>query len=204
MKKILSSALLILLFFSGCSFKAGYDPSYVQNLRTTFNTPKNSTLKLAVLTTNEYDNKLLRQSPTSFTGGGTTLEIPIGIITRELTYEYFAHYYSDISRIKSMNGEYSIIISPEITHFEYEYDQLSNLGFAITPKLSFTLKVQVYNHQNLVMDKLYDSGLQSGASYMVSGQPGEHINKLLHETLFHTLSQVKLDIDKIVETPLNP
>jgi len=182
---------------TGCSFKAGYDPSYVQNLKTNFSQSKDSSLKVAVLTTTEQDNKIINQSPTSLTGGGTTLEIPIGIITRELTYEYFTQHYSDVSRIKNLDGNYNIVISPEITHFEYEYDQLSNLGFAITPKLSFNLAVQVYKGQDQVMNKVYESGIKNASSYIASGQPGEKINKLLHESLFQLLVQVKNDIDRV-------
>lgn len=198
MQKYLLPLIFVSLFLTGCSFKAGYDPTYVQNLKTNFSQSKNSSVKVAVLTTVEQDNKIINQSPTSLTGGGTTLELPIGLITRELTYEYFTQYYSNVTRIKNLTDDYNVIIAPEITHFEYEYDQLSNLGFAITPKLSFSLTVQVYNKQNLVMQKEYKSGVQNASSYIISGQPGEKINKLLHESLFQLLSQVKNDIDKIV------
>lgn len=198
MKKYIFPLFFTLFFISGCSFKAGYDPSYVQNLKTNFSQPKNSSVKVAILTSLEQDNKIVNQSPTSLTGGATTLELPLGIITRELTYEYFAQYYSDVTRTKNLTANYNLIISPEITHFEYEYDQLSNLGFAITPKLSFNLNVQVYNEQNLVMNKVYESGVQNASWYMISGQPGEKINKLLHESLFQLLGRVKNDIDKII------
>ena len=198
MKAYIVSLVFAMFLITGCSFKAGYDPSYVQNLKTNFSQSKNTSVKVAVLTTTEQDNKIINQSPTSLTGGGTTLEIPVGIITRELTYEYFSQYYSDVSRIKTLNGEYSIVISPEITHFEYEYDQLSNLGFAITPKLSFNLSVQVYKDHDQVMNKVYESGVKNASSYLVSGQPGERINKLLHESLFQLLGQVKNDIDSVM------
>lgn len=188
--------LVLMLFFTGCSYKGGYNPSYVQEMKTS-TLSKNSSTKVAVLTTKEQDNKVIVQKPTSFTGSATTLEIPIGAITRELTYEYFAQFYSNINRIDELSSNYNIIISPSVTHFEYEYDQLSNLGFAITPKLSCSLTVQVYKKKTLVLSKVYESGVKSADAYMVSGQPGERINRLLHQTLFQLLSQVQNDINRI-------
>jgi hypothetical protein len=158
---------------------------------------KNSSIKVAVLTTQEQDNKIIIQKPTSFTGSGTTLEMPIGTITRELTYEYFAQFYSNVNRIDKLSSDYNIIISPSVTHIEYEYDQLSNLGFAITPRLSCSLTAQVYKKKNLVLNKVYESGMQSADAYMVSGQPGERINMLLHKTLFQLLGKLQNDINQI-------
>ncbi len=111
--------------------------------------------KIAIFTTDQEDKQIIKQSPTGITGGGTTLEVPIGIITRELTYEFFSQNYKNVTRINALDKSYSITISPKLTSFEYEYDQLSNVGFAITPKLSLSLTVKTYHKGSLISTKIY-------------------------------------------------
>jgi len=90
---------------------------------------------------------------------------------------------------------YKLMVNPRVQHFEYAYNQLKNLGFAITPEVKIDLDVTFYDQSgNEMLKKTYDSGIRSGSSYMVSGAPSEKINQAIHETLYDLLDQAAKEI----------
>jgi len=91
---------------------------------------------------------------------------------------------------------YSIVIRPEILNYDYRYNQLKNLGFAITPEAKIDLFVYLYDKQGkLVLEKKYESEYLSGGSYMVSFSPHEKVNKAIHEVIYNLLNNISHDVE---------
>jgi hypothetical protein len=45
-----------------------------------------------------------------------------------------------------------------------------------------------------VLDKIYDSGVMAGESYMVTSRPAERINRTLHATLHSLMLKLAADL----------
>lgn len=83
---------------------------------------------------------------------------------------------------------YSVIVRLQATDFSHGFPQLKNLGFAITPEVRVKLRMSVLDPDGKsLLEKDYDSGVASGSSYMLSGQPKERVNRLAHESLYDLL-----------------
>lgn len=187
---ILLSACILL---AGCAFNAGYNPAYLpqEPLRMGINGKS-----LVVLS--EADAQWSYSGhPTSFTGGGTTLTLPIGEITKQVALRVFGAAFKDgadyHASVENASG-YRLIVKPKVNKFTYAYNQLKNLGFAITPTVDIELHVMLVSPDgSTLLDKTYGSGPTEGASYMVSGQPAEKINQILHQHLFKLMTDAAQD-----------
>lgn len=179
--------------FSGCAFNAGYNPEYL---------PKEP-LRLGIagkglVVMSEADAQwTFSGNPTTFTGGGTTLTIPLGEITKQVALKVFGSAFVDgaaYSTDAANAAEYRLVVKPKIAQFSYAYKQLKNLGFAITPTIDLQLNVVLVNPDGaIVLEKTYAPGPTEGASYMLSGQPSEKINQLLHQHLFKLMTDAAQD-----------
>lgn len=201
MSKIFKAILLCSFFFviTGCSFKVDYDRSYVDLKNAPLPTIQGKAL---IYTEEDEDNRTYSQSPTSFTGGGTKLDAPVGKILKEISSEVFNKVFTDgadLSNDKNKSGDYTVVIHPEINGYEYRYNQLKNLGFAITPEVNISINVYLYNKQGTeVFSKTYrTSGYESsGDTYFASLEPEEEVNSTIHQTIMRLLIQASKDIKK--------
>lgn len=196
-KLFVGMTFVSLLLFSGCSMKVDYNKDYIASEMNN-NLAKNSQINVAVYTTKEMDDSKFIGRPNSFAGSANTLEVPTGIITREVTYEFFSQYFAKVEKVSEQqvldkNG-YQIILTPSTNNFYYEFEQLSNLGFAITPKTRFSLHLTVNKDNKKIFDKSYDSGLINGETYVLSGSPYETVSKTYHKGLFNLYKMVNQDI----------
>ena len=176
-------AILAAALLAGCSYSVGYMPDYVP--------------KEAVAAPDKIDGKVLvymdrgdveyiyKGSPTTFTASATTLSIPIGIVTREVSRAAWSEYFrggADAATSLERAKAYRAIVRPHVTQFSYAYHQLENLGFAITPGVKVTLDVSLVNENGVAQwSRTFDSGEVKAGSYMVSFKPEEKVNRLLHE-----------------------
>ena len=168
---------------AGCSYTVAYAPDYVK--------PEKVEAK------DLFDGKVLvymepadvdyvyKGSPGTLTGGATTLSVPIGIITREVTRTVWAgHFASGADSATSLDtaGAYRVVVRPRVTSYSYAYHQLENLGFAITPGVRVTLDVALVNGAGVPQwSRSYDSGEVKAGSYMMSFKPEEKVNRLTHQ-----------------------
>jgi hypothetical protein len=193
MRAVNSLLLAASLLLAGCSFNAGYNPSYLPMQPMGLGIPGKS---LVVLDTGDaswtYSGK-----PTSFTGSGTTLTLPLGEITRQVALKVFGAAFKDGADFRNAAGDatgYRLIVKPKITRFTYAYNQLKNLGFAVTPQANLDLHVTLVSPDGkTLLDKDYASGLTEGGSYVLSGKPAEKVNQILHQTLFKLMTDAALD-----------
>ncbi|MDJ0741682.1 MAG: hypothetical protein QNJ91_18395 [Gammaproteobacteria bacterium] len=189
---LLGTALLTTALLSGCSFNAGYNSTYLPPAGITTKIDENI---LIVMSEQEQD-WVYSGNPASFTGGGTTLTMPLGNITKQIALEVFSRRFASADAAVELpaNGAYRIVVNPRVSRFEYAYNQLKNIGFAITPEVQLDLDVKLFDAGGAqVLAKTYESGIRSGDSYMVSGSPAEKINQAMHRALFALMEQAADD-----------
>lgn len=188
---LLSIALLV---FAGCTTVGNYNPSFVG---TPASVDKPLPGKALVYVTETDANYIYKGKPTSFTGGGTTLSIGLGEITTRIAVSVFGNVFSEGAQHKSTLDEadqFTIVVTPKMTSFSYAYNQIKNLGFAITPQVDMSLDVKVNNLQGAtVLQKTYESGMVDGETYMMSGSPGEEVSKAVHKALTSLMNQAAID-----------
>jgi hypothetical protein len=195
MKRNLLSALVpaAALFLAGCSFNVGYNPSYINQAPTQLGIGGKGLVVIA----DSDASWTYSGSPTSFTGGGSTLNIPLGEINKQIALKVFGAAFHDGVDFRSSEGNssgYRLIITPKINSFTYSYNQLKNLGFAITPIIDIQLRVVMRSPDGKsILDRTYGGGPTEGETYFASGQPAEKINQVLHQHLFKLMSDAAID-----------
>ncbi|MEZ5542836.1 MAG: hypothetical protein R3F42_12455 [Pseudomonadota bacterium] len=182
--------ILALVNLAGCSFVATYNPDFGGE-PPAVDAPL--TGKALIYTTREETGYTFSGNPTSFTGGGTNLSIELGEITYRLAVKAFGSIFTQgAEHAESLDdaGSYTIVVKPRVTKYSYAYNQLKNIGFAITPQVDLDVEVRVLDAAgNSVLDKTYSSGIRDGKSYMMSGAPGEKISAVTHQTIAELLNQ---------------
>lgn len=188
--------LVVALFFmQGCTTPALYNPGYVTNTSTP-GTPLKG--KALILTDQSADSAFLLQSPSSFTGGSSKLNIEIGNMVRQIAQIKFEKAFelgADLANDSAHASEYVVIVKPELRGLDYQFSQLENLGFAITPKAKVIVEIQVdVTGGGRKFSQTYDSGLVQGDTYMFSGNPSEQANKAIHDALSLVMSDAADDV----------
>jgi hypothetical protein len=184
------------LFLAGCTFNAGYNPSYLPQ------TPMQLGIggKGLVVISDVDAAWVYSGSPSSFTGGATTLTLPIGEITKQVALKVFGAAFHDGVDFRSAVGDaagYRLVVTPKVNRFSYQYNQLKNLGFAITPIVDIDLRVVMLSPDGkTVLDHVYGGGPTEGSSYVLSGQPAEKINQLVHQHIFKLMTDAAVDAKK--------
>lgn len=184
-------AVLLAGALAGCAHQATYNAAHLEEARK----PAAQKLdgKVLVLTSAEQDAYVFKGNPTSLTGGASTLTIPLGAITRESARAAFADAFNggaDAASEAAQRKDYVLVVSPRVTEYSYEYNQLKNLGFAITPIVRATLNMRVLDAGgNATWERTYQSGDVEGSSWMVNFDPGESMSKLTHKVIYDLIAK---------------
>ena len=192
------AAGLFVFFLGGCAYQAGYNPTYIPDEEPDYISSDQVLLVMA----DEDENYVYTGSPSSFTGGGTSLSIPLGAITKEVAEEILEDRFS--GRVGFANEflhdeGYRLALKPRIRRFDYKYNSLKNLGFAITPEVDIDLRITILDSNGqTVFDEVYQSGRTEGDTYIVSGSPSEKVNEALHRTLYRLFEESFADARPIV------
>jgi hypothetical protein len=154
--------------------------------------------KALILTDPSEDMLVLSQSPSSFTGGSTTINVGIGYIIKEVAVGVFDSLFEDgaVSSNKiADSSSYRVVVTPSHGSLDFQYNQIDNLGFAITPKASVNIRVKITNSDgSILIDRPYPSGLVEGQTYAISGSPAEKINEVIHQAVGKALSESARDL----------
>lgn len=187
---------VLAIALAGCAQTATYNAAYVKPTVT----PAADKLagKALVYTVKSDDDTAWMGKPTSFTGSGTTLTIPLGVIVREIAATVFGDVFRD-GAVKANTfdraADYRVVVQPRVTHFSYEYNQLKNAGFAITPTVVVSLEVSLLDVGGKpVSQRRYDSGTVEMPAYFLSGSPGEEIGKAAHKAIFDLMVRAAADV----------
>lgn len=191
---------------SGCAQMATYNASYhgSPNTQAADKLPG----KVLVLTDKADDDTPFVGAPTSFTGGGTKLTIPLGVIAREIGAVVFGDLFRDgavkANTITAASG-FRVAVTPRVKAFSYEYNQLKNAGFAITPTVILTLEVTTLDNTGKALrTRNYESGTVEMPAYVISGSPGEEIGKAAHKAIYDLMVKAAADLRNDFRTSGSP
>ena len=140
-------------------------------------------------------NTVLNQHPSSFTGALTSLTVPIGEKLRDKGIETLKARFSDgaDTATSSQPGVYDITLTT--SGFAYKYDQVSNAGMAITPRVTLTVTADVTSPAGAtLLHKDYVRTDYPGATYMMSFHPGQKVLDALDKALGEIFTDMGNDI----------
>ena len=202
----LASALIVALMVSGCAQMATYNAAYIGTPATP--TAEKLAGKVLVYTDRTDDDTPYVAAPTSFTGTATKLAIPLGVITREIAATVFGDLFQGGAAKANTLADaaaYRIVVHPRVASFSYEYNQLKNLGFAVTPTVVLTLEVRTLDAAGkLLQRRTYDSGTVEMPAYLISGSPGEEIGKGAHKAIYDLMRRAAADVRADLAKPGGP
>ena len=124
----------------GCAFKGQYQPKLLSQQLSLIEAKFDG--QALVLTDSKEDLKLYQQGPSSLTGAATSLSINVGGYLKDISVEVFSRLFKEgaiHSNNENESGEYVVIIKPEILNYDWRFNQLKNLGFAITPEYHLSI-----------------------------------------------------------------
>jgi hypothetical protein len=187
---------LAVLLLSACSYTLQYNESYLAAARRPVTIRADG--KAAIYTTPADDAFVFSDHPTSLTGNATTASVPLGVIVREAARVAFEDVFRDgVDKTATLTAarDYRVIVNPRPTKFEYQYNQLRNIGFAITPIVNMTVDVRVLDARgDAVWHREYVSGEVLGSTYMVNLKPEEEINRTTHAAAYQLMAKAASDI----------
>ena len=129
-------------------------------------------------------NQTISPHPTSFTGAATTITIPMGQIVRAIGEKVLGAGFSKGAATSETPVADTYAVAVDVSNFSYAYDQASNLGFAITPKVTVQMTADVRAPDGkAVLHKTYSKADVTPGKYGISGKPAEKINEGLHMAL---------------------
>jgi hypothetical protein len=185
-----------LLAVGGCAHTGAYNAGYLAAARRPVATLCEG--KVLVVTTQQEDAYLYEGHPTSLTGAATTLTVPLGAITKEAAIAAFSDAFrggAEASATVHDADRFAAVISPRPVSFTYEYNQLKNVGFAVTPTAVVSIDLRVLDGVGGTRwEKVYASGPVEGPSYMLNTSPQEEIVKVTHKAIYDLMSKAAVDV----------
>ena len=182
---------LAAVLLAGCASTSPYNPSYLAAARRPATAQVDG--KALIVTTAQDDGYVYSGHPTSFTGGGTTLTMPLGSIVKESAVAAFADTFrggAEFAPAINDPARYAVIVSPKLVSYTYEYNQLKNAGFAITPTAVVTVDVRLLDEKGATRwQRSYSSGPIEGPAYFINTAPGEEISKVTHKALYDVFAR---------------
>jgi hypothetical protein len=203
MHRLLTFSLLFLI--ASCTTPLAYNPAYEGTLTPVPGAQLSG--RGVILTTEADDNYVFAGGPTSFTGAATNISIPLGLITKEIAQHAFERMFSE-GVVQTRNLEsissYEVVITPRVRNFSYAYNSLKNAGFLITPQVDMSISVDILDSEkNNIRSNTFTSGTKDGDSYAMSANPGDRINRLVHEVVTELLNQAASDVYFLVANRRN-
>ena len=185
----------LVVFLGSCAYSGSYNPSFVPQSISYPDSRKLSGSGLVYMDLMD-EAYIFEGRPTSFTGGGTSLKLPLGSYAKQIALRVFSELFTEGVRFSNDLGDsnnYLLTISPKVTNFSYAYDAASSLGFAITPEAKISMQISVYDkNSKKVFEKDYYPEKIEGDTYMFSANPDEKVNQAAH-TLISNIFEQSLD-----------
>jgi hypothetical protein len=194
---VAASALLL----GGCAHEIAYRGEYLPPDAPSYIAQG----KLLVVMPDEQRSFVYEGPPSSRTGDFTTLIVPIGTIVQEIASHVFGECFAygvEFAASRAGHDDYVLAIEGDMQEFIYSYTKIIDEGFNaeradvwIVPEVEIAFAVKAYNRAgDMVLDKVYDSGVAAGEEYMITSRPAERINRVLHSTLHNLMLDVVADV----------
>lgn len=199
-------AALAALSLAACTYTTRFNPAHFDSPPV----PEQERLdgRVLVMTAAQDDAWIYSGHPSSLTGGGTTLNVPLGEITREAAAKAFGDLFrGGVDRSNHVVGleSYRVVVAPRTVAFDYKYNALRNVGFAVTPEAAVQVHVSLLDAKgNPTWQRTYDSGLESGRTYFISGAPGDRVGEAAHHALLRVMRQAANDVKAVLLAPAAP
>lgn len=191
-KSILAMVMLGSSMLVGCASSLQYNPKYVGGAGTGANIEGKATLVMS----DEAQKMVFTGGPSSLTGAATSITLPMGQISREAGLVVLGGSFKDGVQVAVANTDGTYNLDVQVRNFSYKYDQLSNLGMAVTPKVSVEMVAKVYDAQGKeIVDKTYSRTDFKGDTYMISTQPAEIVNENFHRAVSDMFRELVKDIN---------
>jgi hypothetical protein len=204
------TALAFVVVLGGCAAEVEYQPAYLASAIPRYL----ADTRILILMDPEDMEYVYEGAADSFIGSDFTLRMPIGAITREIAVEVFQRHFNYgvvFAGSPPPDVRYVVAIDPAIRGFTYRYEQLIEDSVIemrtvdggieaipatiITPTIEFELALKAYDFDgNVILDKIYPSGVVAGESYYVTSRPHERINATFHATLQSMMLRVASDL----------
>lgn len=178
-------------FLTACTSTHSYNPTYFTDPMVTGTKDGSG----SVLLSSSDANTPSKANPASFTGGATSVSVPLNLIVAEAAVKAFDRaLQGSVARVEQPTPGSGYLITPALASFSYKYDQLSNLGFAVTPKVTMQVRVRVTDPSGaVVLEKTYARQDVSGGTYVASLKPAERINRAFHEAALSIMAEAAND-----------
>ena len=190
------AALAAALWLAGCAMTSSYNQGYLAAARRPAAFQADG--KVLVITAAQDDSYTYKGNPTSFTGSATTLTMPLGAIVKETAVAAFADVFKggvDAGPEVKDPARYAVIVAVKLVSFSYEYNQLKNAGFAITPTAVVDVDVRVLDEKGATRwQRSYASGPVEGPAYVLNTSPQEEVSKVTHKALYDMFSKAAGDV----------
>ena len=192
MKKFISGSVLILsLILAGCSATPmNYTPAYIAG--DVASTKIGGAAYLII--DKDSQAATFQGNPTSYTGAALQIIVPLGDFSREIGLKILNTAFDGgvTMEVASKEGRYNI--KTDLRNFSYKFDQLSNLGFAITPKVSLELHAVVTDaNGKVLLEKNYTKVDFKGETYAAAIEPMQKMNMTIHKAVAECYKELAKD-----------
>lgn len=141
------------------------------------------------------DQLVTKLHPNSFTGAATSLSFPIGVAIRDAALKTLAISFADGAEVAEAGKPEAYAIALRLDGFAYKYDSMSTLGFAITPRVTVKLTVDVTGPDGKALfRKAYSREDFTAGAYVATFKPKEKVIGSLEKALVAIFSDVQTDL----------
>jgi hypothetical protein len=173
--------------------------------------------RVLVLTSALDDIWIYSGHPSSLRGAETTLQVPIGEIAREAAVKAFGDLFrggvdrSNFGAVGRLGGleSYRVVVAPRAVAFDYKYNELKNLGFAMTPQAGVQVHISLLDARGKpTWQRTYASGMEDGRTYwwwpLIAFDAAERVAEAAHRALLKVMRQAAADVKAVLDAPSPP
>lgn len=195
------AAIAVALALGGCAHEVGFHDTYLPQEPPAYLAQG----KLLIIMPEEQRAFVYEGPPSSRTGDFTTLIVPIGTIVQEIASHVFGDCFAygvEVADSREGRDDFVLAIEGNMQEFIYSYSKVIDAGFNgqpadvwIVPEVEVAFGVKGYNRGGeMVLDRVYDSGVTAGEEYLVTLKPAERINRVLHTTVHDLMVELVADV----------
>jgi hypothetical protein len=196
-----AAAVAAAFALGGCAYEVGFRDAYLPTEPPAYLAEG----KLLIVMPEEQRTFVYEGPPSSRIGDFTTMSVPVGTIVQEVARHVFGDCFAyGVEVVDSREGRDDFVLALEgnMQEFIYSYTKIIDAGFNsesadawIVPEVEVAFAVKGYNRAGeMVLDKVYDSGVTAGEEYLVTSKPAERINRVLHATVHDLMVELVADV----------
>jgi hypothetical protein len=194
-------AVAAALGLGGCAHEIGFHDAYLPQEPPAYLAQG----KLLLVMPEEQREFVYEGPPSSRTGDFTTLIVPVGNIVQEIASHVFGECFAygvEVADSREGRDDFVLAIEGNMQELIYSYTKVIDAGFNgqladvwIVPEVEVAFAVKGYNRGGeMVLDRVYDSGVTAGEEYLVTSKPAERINRVLHTTVHDLMVELVADV----------